>query len=164
MYIIYEGYDDNTAVVLDLGTYQREHLTEKQLISLASRYDVLGLSVSNNKINYITAYNCLSFPTEDEANDYIKYKKLTYQNKRYLLGYWWVFEKKDYKIHVDYYVCSYKGDDVTYVMDKGYTPYIQAAKSFDKRTAKEKAALMTKRSKTGTHWTTQSVVAKNSFF
>ena len=163
MYVVYQAYDDNTAEILDIGSYGRKLMTEQELIIFGNKHDVLGLSVSGHKINYITAYNCLSFSSEEEANEYIKYNNLSYQNKRYMCGYWWVFEKKNNKIHVDYYVCNYKGEEVTYVGEdnKGktlYTPYIQAAKSFDKKEAGEKAALMRKNSKTGTYWTTQRVV------
>ena len=158
MYVIYEAYDDNTADVLDIGNYGRKFMTEQELIHFGNNYDVLGLSVSGHKLNYITAYNCLSFASEEEANEYIRENGLSYQNKRYAMGLFWVFEKKNHKKHVDYYICTYAGDEVTYLAEKGYTPYIQAAKTFDKRTAGEKAALMTNKSKTGKHWTTQRIV------
>lgn len=158
MYVIYEAYDDNTADVFDLGSYGRKLMTEQELIYFGNNHDVLGLSVSGHKINYITPYDCLSFATEDEADEYIRENDLSYQNKRYLLGMYWVFEKKNHKHHVVYYVCTYAGDEVTYLCKNGYSPYIQSAKTFDKRTANEKAALMTKNSKTGKYWTTQRVV------
>ena len=159
MYIVYQAYDDNTAEILDIGTFQRTPMTEQELIHFGTHHDVLGLSVSGHRLNYINAYNCLSFGTEDEANEYIRYNGLSSQNKRYASGYWWVFEKRDYKIHVDYYVCTYRGDEVTYLgKGGGYTPYIQAAESFDKRTAGEKAAIMTKKSKTGTKWYSERVI------
>lgn len=164
MYVIYEAFDDNTAIVLDIGTYRRIQMSEQELIRFEKQNDVLGLSVSKNKINYITAYNCLSFSSEEDANEYIKDNNLSYQNKRFIQGYWWIFDKKEHKKHVDYYICTYRGDDITYLGEKDnkgkntFTPYIQAAKVFDKRTAGEQAALMTKNSKTGTYWTTQRVV------
>ena len=164
MYIVYQAYDDNTAEILDIGTFQRIPMTEQELIKFGNNHDVLGLSVSGHKLNYITAYNCLSFPTEEDANEYIGDNALSYQNKRYACGYWWVFEKRNHKYHVDYYICTYAGNEVTYLGKKDksgkdtYTPYIQAAQCFDKRTAGEKAARMTQSSKTGKHWTTQRVV------
>lgn len=157
MYVIYEAYDDNTADVLDIGNFAKRTMTEQKLIRFGNNHDILGLSVSGQKINYITAYNCLSFASEDEADDYIKYNGLSYQNKRYAVGYYWVFEKKNRKKHVDYYIYTCAGDDVTYVTESGYSPYIQVAKSFDKKTAKEKAALMTKNSRTGKHWSVKRV-------
>lgn len=158
MYIIYEAYDDNTADVLDIGNFAKRPMTEQELIIFGNNHDVLGLSVSGHKLNYITAYNCLSFASEDEADDYIKSNGLSYQNKRYAVGYYWVFEKKNRKRHVDYYIYTCAGDNITYLTENGYSPYIQAAKSFDKKTAGEKAALMTRNSKTGKHWSIQRVI------
>ena len=86
------------------------------------------------------------------------YSLISGKNKRYIQGLYWVFEKRNSKIHVDYYVCAYAGEEVTYLADAGgYTPYIQAAKIFDKKTAGEAAAIMTQHSRTGKHWTTQRV-------
>lgn len=158
MYVVYEAYDDNTADIIDIGNYTRRFMTEQQLITFGNNHDVLGLSVSSHKINYINAYSCLSFATEEEADDYIRENSLSYQSKRYAMNMYWVFEKKNYKKHVDYYICTYRGNEVSYVAEKGYTPYIQAAKQFNKKTAGEQAARMTKNSRTGTHWTTQRVV------
>lgn len=160
MYVVYEAFDDNTAIIIDIGTFARYECSESDLIKLANKgNDILGLSVSNRKINYITAYECISFPTEADAEEYIRDNNLTYKNKRVASGYYWVFIKKNYKKHVDYYVCTYIGDEVSYVAKEGeYTPYIQAAKTFDKHTAGEQAAIMSKRSKTGKYWTTQRVV------
>lgn len=156
MYIIETAYDDNTAVILDLGTYEKRFMLEKDLIYFGNKHDVLGLSVSNNKINYITSYSCISFSNESEADEYIRDASLTYKNKRNLLGYTWVFEKKDHKIHVDYYICAYAGPEVIYVgKEGGYTPYIQAAKTYSKQEAGKTAALMRQHSKTGKHWKVQ---------
>ena len=162
MYIVYEAFTDNSAIVLDVCTLQRIELTEQNLINFASNHEVLGASVSNRKLNYLNAYNCISFASEEDVNDYIKENNLSYQNKRYINGYYFVFERKEYKIHVDYYVCTYAGEEVTYLCENGYSPYIQAAQAFDKRTAGEKAALMTKKSKTGKHWTTQRVIVNRT--
>lgn len=157
MYIIYKAYDDNTAEILDVGTYQKRELTEKELINFNKEHDVLGLSATKQKINYIEAYSCVQFSMESEADEYIKENNLSYRNKRYIQGLYWVFEKSNKKIHVDYYVCAYAGKEVLYLAEKGYTPYIQAAKVFDKRSAGKAAALATKNSKTGKYWTTQRV-------
>lgn len=163
MYIVYEAFDDNTAIILDINTFAKYECSESDLIKLANKEgnNVLGLSVSNNKLNYITAYECISFPTEADADEYIKDNNLTYKNKRLTSNYYWVFTKKNYKIHVNYYVCTYRGDEISYVANVGkYTPYIQAAKSFDKHTAKKKAAFMSKNGLPGTHWTTQRVIIR----
>lgn len=157
MYVVYEAYDDNTADILDIGNFAKRPMTEQELIHFGNTHDVLGLSVSGHKLNYIAAYNCLSFASEDEADDYIKSNGLSYQNKRYAVGYYWVFEKKNRKKHVDYYIYTCAGDNITYLTENGYSPYIQAAKSFDKKTAGEKAALMTRNSKTGKYWSVQRV-------
>lgn len=159
MYIVYKAFDDNTSVVLDVATFDRKEFTEQNLINFVnSGNDVLGASVSGHRLVYLNAYNCLTFPTESEADSYIKANGLSYKNKRVLPSYVCVFEKTNHKDHVDYYVCTYAGDNVTYVGEKGYTPYLQAAKSFDKKTAGERAALMTKKSTTGKYWTTLRVV------
>lgn len=160
MYVVYQAFDDNTSIVLDIGTFGRREFTEQELIRfINSGHDVLGASVSGQKLNYLNAYECLSFPTEKEADDYIRYNGLTYKNKRYASDYYWVFDKRNSKIHVDYYVCMYLGNEVTYIAENGgYTNYIEGAKTFDKRTAGERAAIMTKKSKTGKYWTTQRVV------
>lgn len=161
MFIINEAFDDNTAIVLDLNTYARREMSELELIRFASSgHDVLGLSVTNQQINYITAYSCISFAVETEADEYIRENGLTFRNKRYINGLYWVLEKNNKKIHVDYYICTWAGDTATYVAEKGYTPYIQAAKSFDKKTAGKQAALMTKSSKTGKYWTTRRIVRR----
>ena len=161
MFVVSEAYDDNTALVIDLNTFSRKEMSELDLIRFASSgHDVLGLSVTNKQINYIHGYDCISFPTEYEADEYIKYNGLTFRNKRYLNGMYWVLDKKDNKIHVDYYVCTWAGNEVTYVAEKGYTPYIQAAKKFDKKSAGKQAALMTQNSKTGKHWSTQRIVRR----
>lgn len=161
MFVISEAYDDNTAMVIDLSTYSRKEMSEIDLIRFsATGHDVLGLSVSDKQINYIHGYDCISFATEDEADEYIKDKGLTYRNKKYINGLYWVLEKKSSKIHVDYYVCTWAGQNATYVAERGYTPYIQAAKSFDKKSAGRQAAMMTQHSKTGKHWTTQRIVRR----
>ena len=98
MYVVYEAYDDNTADILDIGNFAKRPMTEQELIHFGNTHDVLGLSVSGHKLNYIAAYNCLSFASEDEADDYIKSNGLSYQNKRYAVGYYWVFEKKNRKL------------------------------------------------------------------
>lgn len=156
MYVVHKAYDDNTAIIMDIssmGGIKFINLTEKELISLGNREDVLGLSVSGQKLNYLSAYQSLYFPSEDEADEYIKDNSLSYKNKRYIQGMWWIFEKRNTKIHVDYYIVAYAGDNITYVAERGYTQYIQSAISFSKKEAGEKAALMTQNSKTGKHWT-----------
>ena len=65
MYVVYEAFDDNSAIILDIGTFNKQLMYEQQLINFVnSGNTVTGLSVSGKKINYIQAYNCLSFPTD----------------------------------------------------------------------------------------------------
>lgn len=159
MYVVYRAYDDNTADIIDLSTMHVENFGERQLIKLGTEKDILGLSVSSNKINYINAYTFIKFDSDNELNEYIReYVDEPYVKKN-VHGYFWLLKKTNHKYHVDYYVCTYKGDEVTYLgKERNYTPYIQAAKTFSKHEAGEKAALMTKNSKTGTHWTTHKVI------
>lgn len=161
MFIIVEAFDDNTATVMDLNTYARKEMSEAELIRFSnSGHQVLGLSVTGQQINYINSYSCISFATESEADEYIRDCGLSFRNKKYINNLYWVLEKNNNKIHVDYYICTWAGNEATYVADKGYTPYIQAAKVFDKRTAGKQAALMTKSSKTGKYWTTHRIVRR----
>lgn len=154
MYVVSTAFDDNTSIILDIGSYRNKEMTEQELIRfINSGHEVLGASVSGQKLNYLNAYNCYSFPTEAEADEYIRDAGLSYQNKRNAMGYTWVFEKMNTKIHVDYYVVYYLGDEITFLCEKGYSNYINSAKAFDKKTAGEKAALMKKNSKTGKYWT-----------
>lgn len=158
MYIVKEAFDDNTANILDIGTYMTREMSEIELIRFSKDNNVMGLSVSNNKINYISAYNCTTFVSEREADEYILENELSYQNKMWIHNMWWVFERANLKKHVDYYIGTYKGDEITYLSESGYTPYIQGAKKFDKRTAQKRAAIMTNNSKTGTFWKAIRVV------
>lgn len=160
MYIIYKAYDDNTAIVLDVITLRRQFMYERDLINFINNgHDVLGCSVSGQRINYLEAYSCLTFPSEDEADEYIRENGLSYRNKRYINGLYYVFEKTHKCIHVDYIIRNQIGYDCSYLIignnnKIGYSPYIQSATTFDKRTAQEKAAMMTKNSKTGKQWVT----------
>lgn len=159
MYIIFEAFDDNTAIVLNTSTYERVLLTEKQLIDINKTHDVLGLSAGDRSIHYIKSYAFLAFESEESANEYIKEHNYSYQNKTYENGMWWYFQKTNYVSHVDYYVVTYRGEEITYVGEKiNYTPYIQSAKKYTKHEAGKTAALMNQRSKTGTKWTTLRVV------
>lgn len=155
MYIVYEAFDDNTANIYDVGSGVLKYMSEKELITLANNNNVLGLSASNNKINYINAYSIYTFPTEQEAYEFCKDNSISTRNTKYISGYFYVFNRNNIVKHVEYYVCNYIGDAVTYVGEnKSYTPYIQAAKVFNKAEAGKTAALMTKMSKTGKHWVT----------
>lgn len=164
MYIVYKAYDDNTAELLDICTYRRIEMTEIELIRFVQNgNEALGLSVSksNNKINYINAYTFCQFPTEAEANEYIKINGLNYSNKKYINDMFCVLHRNNKVYHVDYYVYYMAGPELTYLSEKGgITPYIQGAKTFDKKEAGKKAALMRQKSKTGKYWTTQRVVVE----
>lgn len=159
MYVIIEAYDDNTAIVFNTRDCSRENLSEKQLINLSKIEDVLGLSVGTRSINYIHSYSFMAFEDEGNANSYFKENDISYSKKEYDSGYFWYFKRTNIVRHVDYYVVTYKGEEITYVGDKiKYTPYIQSAKVYDKREANKVAALMTRQSKTGTEWKALRVV------
>ena len=55
MLIISKVFDDNTAEILNVLTYEKRLFSEIDLIEIGKKEDVLGLSVnsSRNKINYI---------------------------------------------------------------------------------------------------------------
>lgn len=164
MYIVTEAYDDNTANILSINDFSGEFenrifMTERQLINFASHKDCLGLSTSEHKINYINSYNCIVFPSENEANEYIT-SSSTASKKKCIGGMYFVFERKNIVKHVSYFICTFRGEQVSYVAPgkREYTPYIQSAQEFSKIAAQKKAYNMTQKSKTGTHWTTQRVV------
>ena len=158
MYIVTKAYDDNTAEIIDIGPMTVYQLNTEELIQFSKRHDVLGLSVSRNKINYLQAYHCMSFATENEAREYMLENNLPVNSIKYTNGMVFVVEKIP-KIHVNYYICYYEGNNATYVGDKGgYTPYIQAAKVFSRQEAGQRAAIMKQQSTTGKDWTTQRVI------
>jgi hypothetical protein len=161
MYIVYRAYDDNTADILDIPSYNVNFLTEKELISLGSKETVTGLTVSNRKIVSLNAYECLTFPVESEADEYVNYIRQSYPNKKITKinsnSTYFVLCTRNQKIHVDYYIVSYTEFERTYVANKGYTPYPQSAKPFSKAEAQKKAAMMQRNSKTGKNWVTERV-------
>jgi hypothetical protein len=134
-------------------------LTEKQLVSIANSHRVFGLTTYRGKVACMEAYTCIQFPSEVEAAEYSREHMISPNQTFYINGLYCVLERTYQKFHVDYLVCYYTGDVATYVCENGgYTPYIQAAARFDKKTAGKKAAMMNQRSKTGKHWTTQRIV------
>ena len=158
MMVVYNAYDDNSADIIDIITMKRYHQSAQQIINYINNGGkILGVSVGTNKINYINAYSIGTFPTEDEADEFIRDNGLSYQNKRYVNDMFYVFEKNNKVIHVDYVIYSQMGDEITYVGEtvKGkttYTPYVQAAKKFTEKEAYSRSASMTKNSKTGKLW------------
>jgi len=158
MYIVFKAFDDNTADILNLSSGQMNFLQEDELIKFGKSNDILGLSVDTRKINYIQPYTFVSFPTEYEMNEYIRMYGISHYVKKHIHGIYYIFTKSNNTKHVDYYICSYSGPEVTYLAESGYTPYIQAAKSFDKKTAQKQAVFMTNNSKTGKHWKAERVV------
>lgn len=158
MLVVYNAYDDNSADIIDVVTMKRYHQGAQQIINYINQGGkILGVSAGNNKINYINAYSIGTFPTEDEADEYIKDNQLSYQNKRYINDMFYVFEKNNKVIHVDYVIYTQVGDEITYVGQtvKGkttYTPYIQSARTFTEKEAYSRSASMTKNSKSGKYW------------
>ncbi|MBO5389599.1 MAG: hypothetical protein J6A59_16005 [Lachnospiraceae bacterium] len=160
MLIVYKSYDDNTAEIIDLCDYSVKFCRESVLLALAKTHNVIGLSVSNNKINYITSYNIMTFPTENEATEYIESNGLSYRNRLDLNGMYYVLEKTNEIIHVNYIVGYITEAERLYLAKKGYTPYIQAAKIFDKKDAFKVANVMTHNSKTGKRWSALRIPVK----
>jgi hypothetical protein len=150
MKVVTKAYDDNTAEITDLATYSRKVYNEIDLIHLKD--DVLGLSASGQKINYIQPYSFIMFESDDEMNKYIKDNRITGVLKKYINSMYVALWKINCKIHVDYYVVCTHGPEDIFVAEKGYTQYKNGAKVFGKKQAQETAALMTKKSKTGKHW------------
>ena len=159
MYIVSRAYDDNTADILDIGSYQTKWFSEIELIRFAANHDVMGLSVSGGKVNYINAYSVVQFPTEDEATEYCRENGIGFNNKMYLLDYWFVFEKSNRKIHVAYFIRTAKEVEWVYLgRDIKYTPYQQAAQEFTKKDAQKKVAMMNNNPKAVQHWMAERVV------
>ena len=153
MLVVNKAYDDNTAELIDLVSWSRSFYNEKALIELSKTHNVLGLSVSKNRINYISSYNIYTFPTEAEANEYIKENGLSYRNKIDLNSFCYVLEKTNEVIHVDYLVAYITEVERTYVGEhNSYTAYPNSAKRFDKKEAGRVAGVMTNKSKTGKIW------------
>lgn len=170
MLVVYNSYDNNSADIIDVITMKRYHQGAQQIINYTNAGGkILGVSVSGNKINYINAYNIYTFPTENEADEYIKENGLTYNNKRYLNDMYYIFEKKESTIHVDYVIYTQIGNEITYVGNtiKGkvtYTPYLQSAKRFTEKEAYSRANSMSKYSKTGKHWFVREIIANNNYY
>lgn len=161
MYIVSKAYDDNTAEILDIGSYQTRFFTEIELIRFSASHDVMGLSVSGGKINYINAYSVYTFPTEDEATEFCRENDIGFNNKMYALDYWFVFQKSNKRVHVAYYIRTAKEVEWVYLGENiKYTPYQHAAKEFTKKEAQKKVAMMNKNPKATQHWMVESVVIR----
>lgn len=152
MLVVYRAYDDNTADIMDITNYGVQFYYENALVALSKNQRVIGLSVSNNKINYLTPYSVISFACEDEAIEYIKENGLSYRNKIYANGMYYVLERTDKIIHVDYIIGYITEVESIYLADKGYTPYINSAKTFTKNEVFKVANKMRYSSKTGKLW------------
>lgn len=162
MYIVYRAYDDNTATILDINTYAQYDMSESDMVKFINKgNNILGVSLSSSKrkISSLSSYEFMQFPMEDEAYQYCRENNISSRNIMYINGIFYVFEKTNMKIHVDYFVCYWEGDIATYIgKNGGYTNYIQSAKSFDKETANKQAAILRNKSKTGKYWGIQRII------
>lgn len=155
MYFVYEAYDDNSADIFDIGNMTTTSMGERELITFGNRHEVIGLSTSGNKLHSIKSYNAIQMCSEEDANEYLRDRGIPLKNKIYASGYWWIFEPKGYKIHVDYYVLYCLGEEKHFIskLDANRTtPYIESAKTYSKNEAGKKAAMLNNRTKTGKHW------------
>lgn len=161
MYIVHRAYDDKTADILDIGNTSIKWFNEEELINFASHHDVIGVSISREKINYIHAYDVLQFPTEAEATEFCHEHGLSHKNKLYIFNYWYVFERSYVNYHVSYFIRTTKEIANVYLgKDIKYTPYTQAAKEFTKDEAQKKVDMMNKNPKATQHWTIERIVCK----
>lgn len=162
MLVVYNAFDDNTADIIDITNMTVKFYTEQQLINLNKHHNVLGIISDNRKLYSIHSYNMVSFPTENEAIVFAKVNNIELSNMLFINGYYWVFQKQQGLLYVNYYVYNQKGEECTYLCIQNnkatYTPYIQEATVFDKKEAQKRAKLMTMNSKTGTYWKALRIV------
>jgi len=133
MYLVYTTYDDGYIDILDTSTRDIKRFTNAEAANFGTRYDVLGLSVSNGKINYANTYGFMQFNDDYEMEEYIRENSISF--KEYTDGYWCVFFRTNNYIHVDYVIWHYAEVEVKYIAEKGTTAYLEYAKVFDKNTA-----------------------------
>ena len=98
MYVVYKAFNTNKAIIVDLSNYMQLELNENQLIRLSNNHNIIGLSVYNQKIKNISAYDCISFEIESEADEYLRDVGLSYQNKLYINRLYWVLEKRNIEV------------------------------------------------------------------
>lgn len=163
MYIVYRAYDDKTADILGIGkgNINMKRFSEEELINFTSHHDVIGVSASDKRLNYINAYDILQFPTEDEATEFCHEHGISYKNKIYIFNYWYVFERSYITYHVSYFIRTAKETDNVYLgKDIKYTPYMQAAKEFTKDEAQKKVDMMSKNPRAAQNWTIERIVCR----
>lgn len=153
MYIIHKAYDDFSAEVLDVTNYKTLRMTEDELLKLCNKHRVIGATVLNGEIQWLSAYSCRIVPTEEELNELLEDSDISMQNVISVNGSYAVLvESKEPPEHVDYAVYTMAGDDITYLGHSCYTKYKVSALRLKKDTAKRIAEKMTRNSKTGKHW------------
>lgn len=156
MYVITRVFDDGWAEVYNTHSLGRQVKSPREL--LAMKQDIIGMIVHNNKIVSLHPYKLWCFPTEYEADDFSYENNCNYVQDKEDAGYWWALSKRNVVEHVEYYIYCMAGDEITYVAEKGYTPYRQAAKVFTSEEVYEQANSMTKHSKTGKYWKVERFV------
>jgi len=135
MYILCATYDDGYYDIVDIQTREVTTFTTAQVIKFRTNNDVLGLSVSNDRVNYANTYNFMMFCNDNEMDEYIKENNISYSSKEYIYGYWYVFYRSYNNIHVDYIIWHYTQNETVYLADRGTSGDIRYAKTFDKDTA-----------------------------
>lgn len=164
MYIVVRAYDDFTADILDIGNFRTRHFENKELLNFLAAHEVIGAVKSGHKIVRLTTYDYVQFASEGEAYEYLREEGLSTKDLIYAEGYWWVFINTNRVEHVEYKVYFSHGDEKTFgIFDAsgrllGCTPYIQAATSLDRQTAKRLAYFCKKNSKHGNYWKTLRLV------
>lgn len=135
MYILYTTYDDGFYDIMDIETGEVRVFNTTQAINFRANNEVMGLSVSNGKINYSNTYGFRMFVSEDEMDEFIKEDNIQYSSKEYIYGYWYVFYRSYNNIHVDYVIWHYTEVETKYLATKGTSADIRYAKVFDRDTA-----------------------------
>lgn len=159
MLIVTEVYDDGVVDVTDPCTLNTSKLDTKGIFEAIQYTNIYGVCVYNNNIEYAESYMFLTFADEYDADEYMEcnganlFTKVWDEN---LTG-WIVLQKKCRIVHVNYFVCYYLGNEVCYVAEQGYTPYIQCAKVFDKKEANKLAGILRAKTKTGKCWIAERV-------
>lgn len=133
MYIVYTTYDDGYIDIMNIETRSVQRFTRAEAAKFGANHDVLGLSVSNDKINYAKTYRFIQFCDEYDMQEYIRENSIAC--KEFIGGYWHVFYKTNNNIHVEYVIWHYTENETVYLAEKGTTANLKYARSFDRDNA-----------------------------
>ena len=140
MYVVTKVFDDNSASIIDIGTYKEVTLTESEIKNFCKNHAVLGVDICKNKIYNLMAYSTMQFASDTDAYEYAGSDK----NVMYIQGMYWVFTPDRMVHHVAYYVTHYTEVECTFIAEKGYCGYMEYAKQFTKDEAYKKCASLNK--------------------